>query len=143
MYCKYCKSVTQHREKGLRTPVNICNNCDATNMPITLVKSNGETHYATQVKFVEWSAEELGSRGKKLHENPKSGFSCILDPQYEYQYTWLTTPITNIISDEILDTDRKIIFQTQNSDYTLYIFIGPQLDNERNFTYMYKKWQRD
>jgi hypothetical protein len=87
---------------------------------IKLVKSNGETHLGSQVKFVEWGGEELGSRAKQLHEEPQVGFSVMIDPQ-RFQYTWLTTPITEIISDEQVEDQRIITFKTKNSDYTLYI----------------------
>ena len=133
IYCRYCDKITKHHEKGLRTPVSVCSKCSATNMPITLVKSNGEKHFATQVKFVEWSAEELGSRAKELHAEPAVGFSCILDPQYSYQYTWLTTQIAEIVSDETDKDMRKIVFRTKNSDYTLYICTEPQREAEINF----------
>ena len=122
IYCRYCLKITKHRQKGLRSPVNVCNKCNITNMSIRLVKSNGETHYAQQVQFVEWSGEELGSRGKKLHDEPQVGFSCMLDPQYGYSYTWLTTSITEIISDKTDDGIRVIEFQTKNSKYNLYIY---------------------
>ena len=85
-------------------------------MPIRLIKSNGETHHAKQVQFVEWSGEELGSRGKKLHDEPQIGFSCIMDPQYGYSYTWLTTPITEIVEER----EGYIKFNTQNSNYELF-----------------------
>lgn len=122
IYCRSCERVTKHQQKGLRNPVNVCNKCDTTNMPVRLIKSNGETHLAQQVQFVEWSGEELGSRGKKLHDNPQVGFSCILDPQYGYSYTWLTTPITEIISDVTDNNQRTITFQTKNSKYILYVY---------------------
>lgn len=119
-YCKNCNKATKHREKGVRERVLVCNKCDATNMPVTLIKSNGETHYGTQFKFVEWSGEQLGSRAKTLHDEPQVGYSVIIDPQYSYQYTWLTTPITEIIS----NNKQEIKFKTKNSEYTLYIGDG-------------------
>lgn len=121
MFCKYCGTLTKHREKGLRNPVTICDKCNATNMPVALIKSDGETHFGTQVKFVEWSGEELGSRGKQLHAEPAVGFSCIIDPQYSYSYTWLTTQIQEIVSDETEKDMRCIVFRTKNSEYTLHI----------------------
>ena len=120
IYCRHCEKVTKHRQKGLRNPSNVCNKCNITNMPVTLIKSNGETHYGTQYKFVEWSGEELGSRAKKLHDEPQIGYSVIIDPQYEHQYTWLTTPITEIIS----NIKQEIKFKTKNSEYTLHIGDG-------------------
>ena len=133
IYCKYCNKITKHHEKGLRTPVTVCNKCSGTNMPITLIKSNGEKHFGTQVKFVEWSGEELGSRAKQLHDEPQVEYSCIIDPQYSYQYTWLTTPITEIIEDKTEKDIRTITFKTKNSDYTLHICTTPQRENEINF----------
>jgi hypothetical protein len=120
IYCRHCNSITKHRQKGLRNTVNICNECDITNMPVTIEKDNGETHHGAQVKFVEWNGEELGSRVKQLHEEPQVGFSVMLDPQY-FSYTWLTTPIKEIESDVEMGDFRCITFKTQNSNYKLYI----------------------
>jgi len=121
MYCRTCDSITEHREKGLRDTVTVCNICDSTNMPITLIKSNGETHYGKQYKFIEWNGEEIGSRYKQLHDEPQVGFSVIIDPQYTFQYTWLTTTITEIESDVEFGDHRCITFKTKNSSYTLHI----------------------
>ena len=121
MYCKDCSSITEHREKGLRDTVTVCNICDSTNMPITLIKSNGKTHFGTQYKFIEWDGEEIGSRYKQLHDEPQVGFSVIIDPQYTFQYTWLTTTITEIESDVEFGDHRCITFKTKNSSYKLYI----------------------
>jgi len=120
-YCRQCDSVTPHRQKGVRNPSNVCNKCDITNMPVTLIKSNGETHFGVKVKFVEWSAPELGSRGKELHDEPQVGFSCILDYHYGHQYTWLTTEIVEIESDVEMGSHRCIRFKTKNSSYKLHI----------------------
>lgn len=120
-YCRSCNKVTRHREKGVRERVLVCNKCDTTNMPVTLIKTNGETHYGTQYKFVEWSGEELGSRAKTLHDEIKVGYSVIIDPQYQYQYTWLTTPITAISNIGIGKECTTYQFKTKNSEYTLHI----------------------
>lgn len=120
VYCKYCNKITNHRQKGLRDTVNVCNKCNTTNMPVTLIKSNGETHHGTQVKFVEFEGDEIGSRAKQLHEEPQVGFSVVIDPQYP-SYTWLTTPIKEIESDVKTGNSRCITFKTQNSEYTLHI----------------------
>jgi hypothetical protein len=120
-YCKKCKSVTPHRQKGARNPVNVCNKCNIINMPVTLIKSNGETHFGVKVKFVEWSAPELYSRGKELHDEPQVGFSCMLDYHYGHQFTWLTTEIVEIESDTTDKHIRCISFKTKNSNYKLYI----------------------
>lgn len=123
IYCKDCNIVTEHRVKGARERALVCNQCNTTNMPVTLVKSNGSKHHGTQVKFIEWQGEELGSRSNKLHEEPKVGYSVIIDPQYKLQYTWLTTPIIEITSDDVIGNIRIIKLKTKNSEYTLHIVI--------------------
>lgn len=120
VYCRECNITTEHREKGLRNTVTICNICDTTNSLVSLIKSDGEIHRGSQVKFVEWSGTELGSRSKKLHEEPQVGYSIIIDPQY-LQYTWLTTPITEIESDIMVGNVRIIKLKTKNSTYKLSI----------------------
>ena len=120
IYCRDCDSITEHRQKGLRETLSICNICDTTNSPIAIVKSNGETKRATLVKFVEFEGDEIGSRAKQLHDEPQIGYSVVLDPQYA-SYTWLTTPIKEIESDVEMGSFRCITFKTQNSDYKLYI----------------------
>lgn len=121
IYCKDCNIVTEHRVKGMRERALVCNQCNSTNMPVTLVKSNGSKHHGTQVKFIEWSGKELGSRSKKLHKEPKVGYSVIIDPQYKLQYTWLTTPIVEITGDDVIGNIRIIKLKTENSEYTLHI----------------------
>ena len=119
-YCRSCNNVTRHREKGVRERVLVCNKCDATNMPIVLIKSNGETHYGTQCKFVEWSGEELGSKAKQMHDEPQIGYSVILDAHF-LSFTWLTTPITEILNIGIGKECTTYQFKTKNSEYTLHI----------------------
>jgi hypothetical protein len=87
---------------------------------VKLVKSNGETHYGTQFKFVEWNGDEIGSRAKQMHDEPQIGYSVIIDPQY-LSFTWLTTPITEIISDTSDNGSRSIHFKTKNSEYKLLV----------------------
>lgn len=74
------------------------------------------------VKFVEWQSPELGSKFKELHDEPQIGFSVIIDP-HRFSYTWLTTPITEIISDTVDKDIRCIEFKTENSNYKLYTII--------------------
>ena len=115
-YCRDCEKQTSHRQKGLRPSVDVCDDCDTINSTYTLVKSNGEMHRAEQVKFIEWEGVELGSRGKKSHSFPKVGFSIVLDPQWAPSYTWLTTPIVEIVEME----EEYLKFKTQNSSYELF-----------------------
>ena len=61
------------------------------------------------IKFIEWS--DLGS-GKAAHDTPAVGRSIVVDPIVGGSYVWLTSPITEVIS------DTK--FKTVNSTYTLH-----------------------
>jgi hypothetical protein len=119
IYCKSCNKKTDHRQKGLRNTVNVCNECNITNMPITLIKKDSYSHYGNQVGFIEWSED---GRFKEKFDVPAIGRSCIIDPQSAPSYTWLTTAITEILestSDTQLTTYQ---FKTENSEYTLYIY---------------------
>ena len=120
IYCTECNAITDHREKGLRGTVTICNVCDTTNSPVTIVKENGGTLRGSLVKFVEFDGDAIGSRAKQLHDEPAVGFSCVVDPQYA-AYTWLTTPITEIESDVMVGNIRIIKLKTKNSTYKLSI----------------------
>jgi hypothetical protein len=115
-YCNTCEKLTSHRQKGLRSPVDVCNKCDSTNSTYSLIKSDGTIHRAEKIKFIEWEGEELGSRGKQAHDFPKIGYSIVLDPQWAPNFTWLTTQITEII--ELKEEYLK--FKTQNSEYELF-----------------------
>jgi len=87
----------------------------------TLEKSNGEIHRGEGFSFIEWTSGEVGSTSRELHDEPKVGYSCIIDPQYGYSFTWITTPITEIVSDDIIEKKRCITFKTRKSLYKLYI----------------------
>ena len=63
----------------------------------------------TTVKFIEW--DENG-KGKSLHDTPAIGRSIVLDLNGPFSYQWMTTQITEIIS----ETE----FKTLNSTYALY-----------------------
>ena len=65
------------------------------------------------VKFIEWDENDVG---KKAHDAPNIGFSCVLDPSGFGNYKWLTSVITEVIS----INDNEIKFKTLNSTYTLY-----------------------
>jgi len=61
------------------------------------------------VKFIEW--DENG-RYKSIHETPAVGRSCVVDAGPYATYRWLTSSITEILS------DTK--FKTKNSVYYLH-----------------------
>lgn len=60
------------------------------------------------IQFIEF--DENG-RGKALHDKPKEGYACIVDAHRGPFYTWMTTVITEVISDKE--------FKTRNSHYII------------------------
>lgn len=69
---------------------------------------------ASRVKYVEWN--ENGTF-KEAHLEPLVGLSVILDPHH-LNYTWLTTPITEILEEE--EDGSYLKFKTENSVYELF-----------------------
>jgi hypothetical protein len=67
---------------------------------------------AIKIKWVEWN--ENGT-AKEMHDEPAVGRSLILDPQYMYSYTWLTTEVAEILE----KTPATVKFKTKNSTYIL------------------------
>lgn len=71
-----------------------------------LVRQRDNLRKTGIIRFLEF--DESG-RGKALHDKPEVGFACIVDPRITY--TWMTTEITEVIS----DTE----FKTLNSHYKI------------------------
>ena len=117
IYCKSCEKTTAHRQKGLRSPVNVCNKCDTTNMPVTLIREgDGLINHGTVVKFIEWDE----GRGKALHDEPVIGASCVIDLHGPFMWGWMTTEVVEILEDTKKGKSRHIKFRTKNSEYSLY-----------------------
>ena len=72
--------------------------------------NDGLTRTAYQVQYVEWNED---GTAKESHDDAQIGRSLILDPRFNY--TWLTTAITEIVE----QGDGYIKFQTKNSTYEL------------------------
>jgi hypothetical protein len=68
----------------------------------------------SQLKFIEWNED---GTFKKAHNEPKVGYSAILDP-HRLNFTWLTTTITEILEESENKTYLK--FKTKNSVYELF-----------------------
>jgi hypothetical protein len=78
-----------------------------------LIRENdGLTKESVGVTWVEWGED---SRGKAMHNNIAIGRSLLMSP-FSVAFTWMTTPVTEII----IDHDDCIKFNTKNSTYTLY-----------------------
>lgn len=61
------------------------------------------------IKFIEWNED---GTFKSVHDTPSVGRSIIADPGPYGMYRWMTSVITEVI------TDNK--FKTKNSTYTLH-----------------------
>lgn len=72
--------------------------------------NDGLTHTGYKVQYVEWNEDKTA---KESYDDAQVGRSLILDPRFNY--TWLTTAITEIVEQR----DGYIKFQTQNSTYEL------------------------
>ena len=72
--------------------------------------NDGLTRTAYQVQYVEWNEDKTA---KESHDDAQIGRSLILDPRFNY--TWLTTAITEIVE----QGDGYTKFQTKNSTYEL------------------------
>jgi hypothetical protein len=76
---------------------------------------DGLTKRGNKVLFVEWDEKGIG---KDTHREVRLETSLLLDPGFSY--TWLTTTITEIVE----NTENKIHFKTENSEYILTINHG-------------------
>ena len=72
--------------------------------------NDGLTRTAYQVQYVEWNEDKTA---KESYDDAQIGRSLILDPRFNY--TWLTTAITEIVEQR----EGYVKFQTQNSTYEL------------------------
>lgn len=64
---------------------------------------------ASMVQFIEWNED---GTGKSVHNEPAIGRSIIAGPMIGGNYKWMTSVITEIIS--------ETKFKTKNSTYTLH-----------------------
>jgi len=72
--------------------------------------NDGLTHTGYKVQYVEWNEDETA---KESYDDAQVGRSLILDPRFNY--TWLTTVITEIVEQK----EGYIKFTTTNSTYEL------------------------
>lgn len=69
---------------------------------------DGKQITASVVQFIEWNED---GTGKSAHDTPAVGRSIIADPMIGGNYRWMTSIITEIISEDT--------FKTKNSTYKL------------------------
>lgn len=72
-----------------------------------LIRQNDSLIKEGTIEFVEFDKND---RGKNIHMKPQVGFSCIIN-RTNITYTWLTSQITEVIS----NTE----FKTKNSHYKI------------------------
>jgi hypothetical protein len=72
--------------------------------------NDGLTHTGYRVQYVEWNED---GTAKESYDDAQVGRSLILDPSFNY--TWLTTTITEIVEQK----EGYIKFITNNSTYEL------------------------
>ena len=78
------------------------------NYILTRLEDNKQIN-ATVIKFVEWKENGIS---KSMYDTPTIGRSIVVDPTRLGNFRWLTTPITEIISENE--------FKTKNSTYKIH-----------------------
>ena len=87
-------------------------------------EGDGLTLTASTIKWIQW---KKNGQYSKSFPNPAVGRSLLFEPN-RINYTWLTTPVTEIIEQK----EGYIKFRTKNSIYELEIYI--KLKDEYNDT---------
>ena len=83
---------------------------DLTKDNFVLVRENDNKQVTgSVVKYVEWNED---GTFKSVHDEIGVGRSAVIDPAPHGQFRWMTTKITEIISESK--------FRTKNSTYNLY-----------------------
>ena len=77
-----------------------------------LIRERDGMTFQGMIGFIEF--DEIG-RGKMIHDKPKVGYAIIVDPHLGLNFTWLTTPIKEIV----YDTGTTVKVKTKNTDYTI------------------------
>lgn len=80
----------------------------------TLTRERDGLSHTGRIGFVEWAKDSR--EFKDLHPLPSIGYSIIVEDPHRFEFTWLTTVITQI---EHFPEQNKYIFHTKNSVYTL------------------------
>jgi hypothetical protein len=116
--CNKCRKIIT---TGLTEDLH-CSDCAGNSIHVyELIRENdGLVKIGQRANWVEW---DENSAGKKLHEEPAVGRSLVLDLEGPVTFTWMTTSVTEIIS----QNSDEIKFKTKNSQYSLKI-----KNNEKN-----------
>jgi len=77
-------------------------------------REDGLLNVGRDFRFIEWDEFD---HIKEYHKDIQIGRSVVIDPKMS-GYKWMTSPITEIIENK----KDKLVFRTENSTYTLYIY---------------------
>jgi len=72
---------------------------------------DGLTRHSFAKEWIEWNED---GTYKESHEDVALGLSLVMSP-FNHYYTWMTTTVTEIVE----DTEERIKFKTENSNYEL------------------------
>lgn len=79
-----------------------------------LRRDDSTLNVGQSVKFIEWDEYH---HIKEYHSEIEIGRSLVIDPKMD-GYKWMTSPVVEIFENK----KDKIVFRTENSSYTLYIY---------------------
>lgn len=108
--CNTCKKIIS---EGL-TEELYCEDCGGVKRKYTLTRHDGLVKAADKASWISWNED---GRGSALHESPEVGRSLVLDLSSPITFNWMTTSVTEIIS----QSESTIEFKTKNSHYILNI----------------------
>lgn len=124
LYCTECKKLTKHTPKlsAIMAGYMVCGKCSKMNGFCSLIKI-GQDNFEKHSKNIRWVEFDETARGKALHDNISIGYSLMMSP-FNDSFTWMTTPVTEIIEAR----DNYIHFKTENSEYVLHY--NPEIYNK-------------
>lgn len=82
-------------------------------MKYKLIRHDGLEKASHKIMWVEWGEDK---RFKRSLDKITEGTSLLMSP-FNAFYTWLTTPVTEILEQR----EDYLKFKTENSDYELFI----------------------
>lgn len=119
IWCVDCKEVTPHRKKlsAVRSGHQVCGVCARMN-PVCILTKEGEDWFQKTSNKVLFLTFKEDRTFEEAFEEPAVGRGLLMSP-FNDAFTWQTTPIQEIIEQD-LDGHRKYVkFRTENSVYEL------------------------
>jgi hypothetical protein len=95
-------------------------------MPKLIRESDGSGDSGSNSQAIQW--KEDGTFDKVVSNRPVIGCSMLVGSvtarSYSTQDYWLTTPVTEILEEKIVDGELYVRFKTGNSIYGFWGYIG-------------------